>query len=165
MVPKNSILSSVDGVYNVILVKGNFVGNSIFIGQGAGSHPTASAIISDIIDLARGSKLPCFGRKLKELERTSTAKIENHVGAYYVRLMVKDKPGVFAKITNILKKKKISLKSVIQHDSRGENIKEIPIIFTTYDVKEKTFMDAVNAMKKISDIIKDPVVLRVEQNI
>ena len=79
--------------------------------------------------------------------------------------MVKDKPGVFAKITNILKKKKISLKSVIQHDSRGENIKEIPIIFTTYDVKEKTFMDAVNAMKKISDIIKDPVVLRVEQNI
>ncbi len=165
LVPKNSILSNVDGVYNVILVKGNFVGNSIFIGQGAGSHPTASAIISDIIDLARGSKLPCFGRKLKELERTSTAKIENHVGAYYVRLMVKDKPGVFAKITNILKKKKISLKSVIQHDSRGENIKEIPIIFTTYDVKEKTFMDAVNAMKKISDIIKDPVVLRVEQNI
>ena len=165
LVPKNSILSSVDGVYNVILVKGNFVGNSIFIGQGAGSHPTASAIISDIIDLARGSKLPCFGRKLKELERTSTAKIENHVGAYYVRLMVKDKPGVFAKITNILKKKKISLKSVIQHDSRDENIKEIPIIFTTYDVKEKTFMDAVNAMKKISDIIKDPVVLRVEQNI
>ena len=165
MVPKNSILSSVDGVYNVILVKGNFVGNSIFIGQGAGSHPTASAIISDIIDLARGSKLPCFGRKLEELERTSTAKIENHVGAYYVRLMVKDKPGVFAKITNILKKKKISLKSVIQHDSRGENIKEIPIIFTTYDVKEKTFMDAVNAMKKISDIIKDPIVLRVEQNI
>ena len=165
LVPKNSILSSVDGVYNVILVKGNFVGNSIFIGQGAGSHPTASAIISDIIDLARGSKLPCFGRKLKELERTSTAKIENHVGAYYVRLMVKDKPGVFAKITNILKKKKISLKSVIQHDSKSENVKEIPIIFTTYDVKEKTFMDAVNAMKKISDIIKDPVVLRVEQNI
>ena len=70
LIPKNSILSRVDGVYNVILVKGNFVGNSIFIGQGAGSHPTASAVISDIIDLARGSELPCFGRKLKELEKS-----------------------------------------------------------------------------------------------
>ncbi|MED5339834.1 MAG: ACT domain-containing protein, partial [Pseudomonadota bacterium] len=164
LVPKNFILSNVDGVYNVILVQGNFVGNSIFIGQGAGSHPTASAVISDIVDLAKGIKSFCFGRKIKELQTIKTTKILDHLGPYYVRLMVKDKPGVFAKITNILKKKRISLKSVIQHDSTNKGPRGIPIIFTTYEAREKTFIDAIGAMKKIPDVIKDPVVLRIEQN-
>ena len=79
--------------------------------------------------------------------------------------MVKDKPGVFAKITNILKKKRISLKSVIQHDSTNKGPRGIPIIFTTYEAREKTFNDAIGAMKKIPDVIKDPVVLRIEQNL
>ena len=165
LVPKNFILSNVDGVYNVILVQGNFVGNSIFIGQGAGSHPTASAVISDIVDLAKGIKSFCFGRKIKELQTIKTTKILDHLGPYYVRLMVKDKPGVFAKITNILKKKRISLKSVIQHDSTNKGPRGIPIIFTTYEAREKTFIDAIGAMKKIPDVIKDPVVLRIEQNL
>ena len=165
IVPKNFILSNVDGVYNVILVQGNFVGNSIFIGQGAGSHPTASAVISDIVDLAKGIKSFCFGRKIKELQTIKTTKILDHLGPYYVRLMVKDKPGVFAKITNILKKKRISLKSVIQHDSTNKGPRGIPIIFTTYEAREKTFIDAIGAMKKIPDVIKDPVVLRIEQNL
>ena len=100
MVPKTVALAYVDGVFNAIMCESDFAGRSIFQGRGAGAGPTASAVVADLIDIARGHKVPSFGIPAEKLRIGRPAAMEQHVGSYYVRLMVKDQPGVIADVSD-----------------------------------------------------------------
>src|SRR3954470_15661480 len=98
MVPKSSVIARIDGVTNAVAVEGDFVGQIVLSGPGAGGDPTASSVMSDIVDIARGASLGTFGRPASSLEPYRRAGIRRHEGGYYIRLSVFDRPGAFAAI-------------------------------------------------------------------
>src|SRR5262245_23863085 len=98
MVPKHTAIAEVDGVLNCVAVNGDFVGDVVLIGRGAGGAATASAVVSDLIDIARGNILPPFGTATKALKPYKKAQMQAHEGGYYIRLSVYDQTGAFAAI-------------------------------------------------------------------
>src|SRR5207248_344645 len=96
MVPLSNPIAHVDGVVNAVIVEGDAVGQSVYEGRGAGAGPTASAIVADLIDLARGHRPPAFGVPVDRLVQAPRAPAERQRGAFYIRLMVRDEPGVIA---------------------------------------------------------------------
>ena len=99
MVPADAPISYVQGVYNAIIADGDFSADTIYEGRGAGEGPTASAVVADLIDIARGYRTPTFGVPAEALDPPKPVPMQDHVGAYYVRLMVRDQPGVIADIS------------------------------------------------------------------
>ena len=98
MVPKSSAIARIDGVTNAVAVEADFVGQLVLSGPGAGGDATASSVMSDIADIARGDRVGTFGRPASSLEPYRRAGIRRHEGGYYVRLSVYDRPGAFAAI-------------------------------------------------------------------
>ena len=98
MVPKSSAIARIDGVTNAVAVEADFVGQLVLSGPGAGGDATASSVMSDIADIARGDRVGTFGRPASELEPYRRAAMRTHEGGYYVRLSVYDRPGAFAAI-------------------------------------------------------------------
>ena len=98
LVPKASPVADTDGVFNAVVIKGDFVGDLMLEGRGAGAHPTASAVVSDIVDIARGNRRPSFGVPAKDLRRMKRAPMKAHEGGYYVALELYDRPGAVAAI-------------------------------------------------------------------
>ena len=114
MVPKSSAIATIDGVTNAIAVETDFAGQLVLSGPGAGGEATASAVISDITDIARGTLLPTFGRPALALEPHRRAGMRAHEGGYYLRLAVHDRPGAFAAIASRMAEQGISLESIVQ---------------------------------------------------
>ncbi len=145
--PKAHPLASVNGVFNAIFVRGNSIGEAMFFGPGAGGIPTASAVISDIIEVARniidGNSIvgcTCYDQKpICPIEETFTS--------YYIRLLVDDKPGVLGAIANTFGDAGVSLKSVVQTNGASDNHAEIVVI--THSVKYQSVLDAVDQLKKL----------------
>ena len=144
---KNHPLASVNGVLNAIFVRGNSIGEAMFFGPGAGGIPTASAVISDIVEIARNILngkpgavgCTCYGNK-------PLCPIEEIVTSYYIRLLVDDKPGVLGAIAKTFGDAGVSLKSVVQ-TAHNENHAEIVVI--THAVKYKAILNAVEQLKKL----------------
>ena len=103
-----------DGVSNCVAIDGNFVGDIMLIGPGAGAGPTASSVVSDLIDIARGHILPPFVVKAKDLKPYKKARCAAHEGGYYIRLSVYDRTGAFAAIASRMAEQGISLESIVQ---------------------------------------------------
>ena len=114
MVPKHTAIAAVDGVSNCVAIDGDFVGDIMLIGPGAGAGPTASSVASDLIDIARGHILPPFGTKAKDLKPYKKAEMRGHEGGYYIRLSVYDRTGAFAAIASRMAEQGISLESIVQ---------------------------------------------------
>ena len=134
MVPKAALLASVDGVFNAVLAQGDFVGSVFLQGRGAGAGPTASAVVADLIDIARGIKIPVWGAAQRQLSASPSLPISQHCGAYFLRLMVVDQPGVLADVTGILRDHGVSLESMLQHGRKpGE---AVPIVLVTHETTE-----------------------------
>ncbi len=114
MVPKSAPIALVDGVYNAVVVEGDFVGRVMLEGRGAGAEPTASAVIADLLDVASGRALTSFAGPASQLRRLPPAPSERHRGAYYVRLMVLDRPGVIADVAAALRDELVSMEQMIQ---------------------------------------------------
>ena len=159
LIPRTKVLANVNEVYNGISVTGDVVGETVYIGRGAGQDPTASAVISDIADavilLNRGNMhLP----ELAEV-RASLSPLESITGRYYLRLEVKDEPGVLAKIAGATAKLDVSIASVLQRPS------EIPgaasLILTTHDSNEKAIRATVAQLGKLSSVLGEPVLIRI----
>lgn len=160
-VPQNHLLANVKGVYNAIYVKGDLIGENLFYGQGAGKLPTASAVISDIADIAcrGGLNLPyklqvAAGRKLNI---KSMAEVSSR---YYIRFSALDKPGVLAKISGILGKNNISIASVTQKQERVGGA--APIVMMTHGALESKMHDALRLIDRLAVIKKKSVAIRVE---
>ena len=164
LLPKKHLLSKVQGVFNAIHINADFVGDMLLYGQGAGQMPTASAVMSDILDIAiRGEKNHSFavvnsvlGKKRKPIK--SINDIETR---YYLRFLALDNPGVLSRIAEILGKHKISIYSVIQKGRRLD--KAVPIVMMVQNSKEKNLRRALAIIDKLSIIKRKTIVIRVER--
>jgi homoserine dehydrogenase len=159
LVPLTKVLANVNEVYNGISVTGDVVGETVYIGRGAGQDPTASAVISDIVDavilLNRGnSHLPAQGKM-----RASLTPLQRITGRYYLRLEVKDEPGVLAKIATATAGCDVSISSVLQRPS--ETAGAASLILTTHQANEKAIRATVSRLKRLHSVLGEPVLLRI----
>ena len=161
MVLKDTPIAHVQGVFNAVVAEGDFVDRTMYEGRGAGEGPTASAVVADLIDLARGNVLPAFGVPVEALTATPAVPMVDHQSAYYVRLMVLDKPGVMAAVAAILRDESVSLESVLQ---RGRDPGEVvPVILTTHVTVEAGMRKALQKIGELDLVVEPPLMIRVEQ--
>lgn len=160
LVPKDSSLGSVEGVYNAVHIDGDFVDTGYLVGRGAGEGPTASAVMSDIIDIARGFNTPTFGVPAKDLKDPQWVDVGETLNCYYVRLNVLDQPGVLADVSSILRDNEVSIEAFLQ---RGRDPGQpVPLIMTTHETKHKNMMQACQDMEKLSFILDKPCLIPIE---
>jgi homoserine dehydrogenase len=160
MVPVSHPIAVVDGVYNAVVAEGDFVGRVVLEGRGAGAGPTASAVVADLIDIARNRATPVWGASAAALSNTPAVPMDQHTGAYYLRLMVLDRPGVVAEITGVLRDHAISLESMIQ---RGRSPGEaVPIVLTTHDCQEASMRGALARIAALDSVLEPPALIRIE---
>ena len=165
LVPKGSPVADTDGVFNAVVVKGDFVGDLMLEGRGAGAHPTASAVISDVVDIARNNFRPAFGVPAAELRPYKAAPPRAHEGGYYVALELHDKPGAVASVARILADEKISIESIFQ---RGKQAKDTPratapFILITHDTVETAMRDALARIETDGHVASRPRMIRIER--
>jgi homoserine dehydrogenase len=160
MVPQSSPLARVDGVFNAVVAEGDFVGRVMLEGRGAGAGPTASAVVADLIDIARGRVTPVWGAHSGALSNAPSVPMLAHVGAYYLRLMVVDRPGVIADVTAALRDAGISLESMLQ---RGRSPGEaVPVVLVTHETREAAMRDALARIAAMDAVLEDPALIRIE---
>ncbi len=159
MVPLSFPLAHVSGPFNAIVTEGDFVGRTVLEGRGAGARPTASAVVADLMDLATGRVMPMFGVAVDALKPLPTAPSGAHRSAYYIRLMVRDEPGVFADIAAVLRDKKVSMEQIIQ---RGRAPSEtVPVVMTVHETDEASMLSAVEHLEKLPTVA-DLQLIRIE---
>lgn len=158
--PKEHPLASVNDVYNAIFVRGNAIGEAMFYGRGAGSLPTASAVVADVIDIARDMQMDTFGRiHCTCYAQKSLCPVEETEASYYVRLLVDDEPGVLAAIATAFGNQKVSLKSVIQTRRCREKAE---IVAITHRVRHKSLEAATVDLRRLAVVSEIRSVIRVE---
>jgi homoserine dehydrogenase len=166
MLPAHHLISTVEGVYNAIYISGDAVGPAMFYGQGAGSLPTGSAVLSDVVDLCgdimHGVKGGDSTFPLSSSQGGIIKAMDEVVTPYYLRFTAVDRPGVLSKVSGILGDHEISIASVIQ---KGRRVKgAVPIVMMTHEAVEKNVRQALQALDGL-DIIQDKTTLiRVEGN-
>ncbi|HOV04231.1 MAG TPA: homoserine dehydrogenase [Hyphomicrobiales bacterium] len=171
MVPKSTAIARIDGVLNAVAIDGDFVGEVVLVGRGAGGNATASAIVSDIVDIARDVKVPMLGRPADTLEPYRRAAMRAHEGGYYVRCMVHDRPGAFAAIAARMAEHKISLESIVQRrrapraDAPGGTVADEPqpVIMITYETSEAEMRAALDAVEADGHVAAPPRMIRIER--
>ncbi|TCZ66674.1 homoserine dehydrogenase [Roseicella aquatilis] len=160
MVPVTAPIARVDGVFNAVVAEGDHVGRVMLEGRGAGAGPTASAVVADLIDLARGRVTPVWGAAAGVLNGAPSVPMGRHVGAYYLRLMVLDRPGVIADVTGILRDYAISLEAMLQ---RGRAPGEaVPVVMTTHDCEEAQMRAALARICALDSVLEKPALIRIE---
>jgi homoserine dehydrogenase len=160
MVPLSRPLATVDGVFNAVQLEGDFSGPVFLRGRGAGEGPTASAVVADLIDIARGIKIPVWGQAAASLAPAVLTPMAKHEGAYFLRLMVVDQPGVMADVTAILRDHGISLESMLQHGRKpGESV---PIVLVTHETSEAEVGAALARISALPSVLEAPALIRIE---
>ena len=161
MVSLDAPIAHVGGVLNAVVAEGDFVGQTVFEGAGAGERPTASAVVADLVDLARGNRAPPFAVPVARLVAIPAQPMERHVGAYYVRLTVVDAPGVLAEVAQVLSGEGVSIESVLQRGrAPGETV---PLILTTHEVEEAAMTRVRAKLAAVRAVVEDPAVIRIER--
>jgi len=163
MIPSDYLISKVDGVFNAIYVEGDAVGSTLYYGRGAGDMPTGSAIVSDIVDIARNIRLNATGRV--PLIRTAPSglkvrKMDDVESMYYFRFSALDSPGVLSKISGILGDNNISIASVIQKGRRVGGA--VPLVVLTHRAKERDVLGAIRSIDDLPVVTDKTHFIRVE---
>jgi homoserine dehydrogenase len=160
MVPAAAPIARVDGVFNAVVAEGDFVGRVMLEGRGAGAGPTASAVVADLIDLARNRFTPVWGADAAELSNAPSVAMSSHVGPYYLRLMVVDRPGVIADVTAVLRDLRVSLESMLQHGrAPGE---AVPVVLVTHETLESSMREALKRIEALDAVLETPTMIRIE---
>ncbi len=160
MVPEQKPIATVDGVFNAVLLEGDFSGPVFLRGRGAGEGPTASAVVADLIDLTRGIRVPVWGMEESALQDAAIVPMSGLGGAYYLRLSVVDQPGVLADVTAILRDHGISLESMLQHGrAPGE---AVPIVLVTHETREAKVNAALQDIAALPAVLEPPALIRIE---
>ncbi len=170
MVPKSSAIARVDGVTNAVAVDADFVGSLVLAGPGAGGDATASSVVSDIADIARGDRMGTFGRPASALEPYRRAGMRLHEGGYYIRMSVLDRPGAFAAIAGRMAAGGISLELIVQRHRAassavpGHASAEVPaaVILITYETTEMAIRQALDAIQADGHVLGEPQMIRIE---
>jgi len=169
MVPNAHLLADVGGNFNAIFVRGAALGPTMYYGQGAGSMPTATAVIADLIAAARdravgtGVRVPPWGVPQRALRRLPIRPLADLDGEHYLRFMALDRPGVLARIAGILGKCNISIASVLQKERRAGT--SVPIVIRTHQARERDLARALGAIDRLSVVRGRPVSIRIEEQL
>ncbi len=172
MLPKHSAIAQVDGVLNCVAVTGDFAGDIMLIGPGAGAMPTASSVVSDIADIARGILVPAFARPASTLAPHTRAAMRSHAGGYYIRLSVYDRSGAFAAIAARMAAEGISLESIVQKRGSlltrgsggpGNSGKPTTVVIITHETTEAAIRQALDAIEADGHVDVKPQMIRIER--
>jgi homoserine dehydrogenase len=168
LIPSSRLIANVEGAMNAVVVQGDAVGSTLYYGKGAGSEPTASAVIADLVDVTRlhtadpGQRVPHLAFQPGALQATPILPIGEVVTAYYLRLLVADKAGVLARITGILAGHDISIDAVLQRES-AEGEKQTDLIILTHDTVEGRMAAALAQMQALPTVLAPIVRIRKEE--
>jgi homoserine dehydrogenase len=168
LIPERRLIANVDGVMNAVLVHGDAVGPTLYYGAGAGSLPTASAVVADIIDVARTlttdpeNRVPHLAFQPGELSDTPVLPMDDVVTAYYLRMTVEDRPGVLAAVSGILSEHGISIEAMQQKEpAEGET--QVPLVMLTQSVRESQMNAALGGIEALDSVAGEVTRIRVEQ--
>jgi homoserine dehydrogenase len=172
MVPKESAIAQVLGVTNAVTVDADGLAPITLVGPGAGGMATASAVVSDLADIARGVRTPPFGRPVARMSPLRKAPMQRHEGGYYIRLLARDRPGSAAAIARRLAQQQISIESIVQRQTAktqstaapGRSGEPVPVILVTYATTEDAVRKALAAVRRDRVISGRPQVIRIEKN-
>lgn len=168
LIPEKRLIANVNGVMNAVLVHGDAVGPTLYYGAGAGSLPTASAVVADVIDVARTlttdpeNRVPHLAFQATELSDTPVVAIEDVETAYYLRMTAQDRPGVVAKVAGILGESGISIEAMRQREP-AEGQTEVPLVMLTHRVREGQMNEAIARIEGLDCIDGSVTRIRVEQ--
>ncbi len=161
MIAPDSPLAAVEGVFNAVVTEGDFMGRSVLEGRGAGAGPTASAVVADLVDIASGRHVPTFGVPVAGLTKLPSIPVAERVGAYYVRLVVVDRPGVFADVAAAFRDEAVSMESVLQ---RGRDDKaNVNVVIVTHETKEAALVRALKKLEANAAVVEPPHMIRIER--
>jgi homoserine dehydrogenase len=160
MVSKDKPIAHVEDAYNAVVAHGDFVDDTMYEGRGAGAGPTASAVVADIVDVARGFSVSTFGIPVGALADATPAPIERHRGAFYIRLMVRDEPGVIAEITAVFRDEAISIESMLQR-ARSET-EAVPVVLNTHVCEEAAMRRTLERIEALDSVVEQPTMIRIE---
>ena len=169
LVPVTSMVASVEGVFNAVFVRGDFSGTTMFHGRGAGEKPTASAVVADLVEIARNERAGVRDRVagLSTLpEHLHSLKIQDMAdwqGEYYLRLAVADRPGVLAEITAILARHQISIDAI--HQKGRSQVDAVPLVMVTHKTSERRIQKALAEMEALEPVREKPHLIRIEPEI
>ncbi len=167
LIPAKRLIANVEGAMNAVLVKGDAVGATLYYGKGAGAEPTASAVIADLVDVARmhtadpEHRVPHLAFQPDAIVELPILPISEVITSYYLRMRVEDKPGVLADITRILAEHQISIDAMIQREP-DEGEEQADIIMLTHQTREKNIEDAIARIEKLTVIKGGITRLRLE---
>jgi homoserine dehydrogenase len=172
MVRKDSAIAQVMGITNAVTVDAEGLAPITLVGPGAGGMATASAIVSDLADIARGVRTPPFGFPAARMTTIRKAPMQHHEGGYYIRLLARDRPGSAATIARRLAQQKISIESIVQRQAigapgaapSGRSGEPVPVIMITYATSEDAVRRALAAVRRDRVISGRPQVIRIEKN-
>ena len=171
MVPKHWAIAQVMGVTNAVNVVADIVGELTLVGPGAGGNATASSVLSDLVDIARGIHVAPLGVNASSLAHPDRAPMQRHEGGYYIRLTVRDKPGAAAGIASRMAEQQISLESIVQKrppasraaDPAGKAGTPVPVVLITYATTEEAIRRALDAVMADGHIAEPPQLIRIER--
>ena len=158
LVPSDSPLGQLEGGTNMVVLEGDHVGQIVLRGAGAGEGPTASAVLADVMDIARGTRVSTFGKQARELEPAKAAK-GSTPAPYYLRMELQDKPGALAKIAAVLGEAGISIDRMRQY---GHEDTSAPVLIVTHKIQRRALDEALAAMSHTDVLLGRPVALRIE---
>jgi homoserine dehydrogenase len=160
LVHKDHPLAAVDGPTNAVVAEGNYVGRLLFQGAGAGDGPTASAVVADLIDIARGEIGATFSVPVGELAPMAPAESGHRMGRTYVRFTVTDRPGVLAEITAAMRDAGVSIESLIQQ-GRPEEGGEVLVAMVTHEGPESSVSEALRLLEGSDSLTAPPLVMQI----
>ena len=164
MVPKSSPIAQVMGVTNAVMIDADAAATLTLMGPGAGGAATASAVVADLADIARGWCLPVFGRPAGQLLQAERIPMQRHEGGYYIRLSVQDRPGAAAAIATRMAQRQISLESIVQHPARGAAPgAPVQVLLITHATSEALVREALEAVVADGFVAQKPQVVRIER--
>ncbi len=168
MIPAESMLAAVRGSYNAVMIHGDSVGEGMLYGRGAGGAPTASAVVADIVEVARNIlagvayTVPPLGIHTTKIRQAALSPMGALKTPYYLRFQALDRPGVLAKIASLLSRHGISISSIYQHGQ--ESGKEVPIVFLTHQAVEREIKRAIKRIDALPGICRKTTLIRIEEN-
>lgn len=166
LIPNESPFAAVNGAYNAVMVAGDYADTPMLTGLGAGGDATASAVVGDIVAIARGERTATFGVPVDQMKPALSYEYDYARHSYYFRFMVEDRPGVLADVSAILRDHDISIDALQQQDGGCDSSKDVAcIVMTTHQALRKNILEALSLIENLDVVQGDVCLLRIEDNL